>query len=205
MKQGDGVGDYRECSVSEFGEFGVVDAQTYYYALSCLIPTWGASEGKCGDDSFAARYHRTRALAVFAGDPANGGLQLVFERADPEIGLVVYRQPELVENAAGTLLHLWIKSDGSGNHNESEYYLRVAGHWERIETEAWLSDLRQRLPAGLEIWRGIWPDLHTMLAEASLYRAGDANCCPSGGIARIQLAIREKRLLLDSLVVEETP
>ena len=204
VKPGNKPGDYRECRISEFGEFGAVDGRTYFYALYCLIPSESDAGGKCGYDSFVARYHRSRALAVFSRDPSNGNVQLVFERADPDFGSA-YDKPQMIQNAAGTLLQLSIDADGTGHFNESEYYLRNAGRWERIESEAWLNDLRKRLPNGLEIWKGVWPDLGTMRAEAGLYRAGDANCCPTGGIARIQLAIRARRLVLVSVVVDKNP
>ncbi len=205
VKQGNGIAEYNECNVSEFGEFGAVDGHTYYFALYCLMPNWRTAVGKCGDDSFTARYHRGRALAVFSRNPSNGNVQLVFERAEPEIGVVLYSRPEIIQNPAGTLLILPITVDGTGNGNVSEYYMRDSGRWEQIETEAWLSDLGNRLPAGLRIAKGVWPDLRTMRAGAGLYRAGDANCCPTGGTARIRLAIRGMRLVIESLVVEEAP
>lgn len=66
--RGGGFSDLRECRVSEFGEFGSVDEQTYYYALYCLIPNHAPDEGKCDDGSFNSRYNRWRALAVFVRD-----------------------------------------------------------------------------------------------------------------------------------------
>ena len=205
VKRGSGPGDFRDCRVSEFGEIGAVDRQRYYYAIYCLVPSDTTTQGECGDDSFIARYHRQRALAIFARDSSGENTQLVFERASPEIGAVLYEKPELIQNAAGTLLYLPIVIDGTGHGNESEYYLRGASDWDPIEAETWMTELRTRLPAGLEIWRGVWPDLNTMRAEAGLYRVGDSNCCPTGGIARIRLAIRARRLVIDSLVIDRTP
>ncbi len=206
VKQGSGPDDYRECRVSEFGRLGVVDADTYYYAIYCLIPNWrNINEGHCGDDSVNAVSHRTTALAVFSAAPSQAGLQLAFERASGEIGVYVYLQPSIVQSAAGTLLHLSIAYAGTGNINASEYYVREAGVWERIESESWLKDLQVRLPAGLEIWKGVWPDVRTLRAEASLYRKGDGNCCPTGGVARIQLAFRTRHLVLESVSFERIP
>jgi hypothetical protein len=59
VKQGSGPSDFRECRVSEFGELGVVEGETYYYATYCLIPSYTTEKGECGDDSFIARYAAT--------------------------------------------------------------------------------------------------------------------------------------------------
>jgi putative endonuclease len=203
VKQGSGPSDFRECRVSEFGEFGVVDGETYYYALYCLIPSYTTEKGECGDDSFIARYHRARGLAVFVRNPSRENARLLFERVDPEIGTVYYEKPEIVHNPAGTLLYLPVAIDGTGRGNESDYYLRETGEWVPLETAAWLAALLKRIPAGLEIWKGVWPDLRTMRAEAGLYRAGDANCCPTGGVARVRLAIRSRQLVIDSVVIDK--
>jgi hypothetical protein len=205
VKQGRGPSDYRECRVSEFGEFGVVDGETYYYAIYCLIPSYTAEKGECTDDSFIAHYHRARALAVFARDTSSDLAWVLFERASPEIGSVVYSgKPEIIRNAAGTVLSLPIAIDGTGSGNASEYYLREGRAWAPIDAETWLGDLKPRIPTGLELRKGVWPDLHTMRVDVDLYRPGDANCCPTGGTARAQLAIRSRRLLIESLVLEKT-
>ena len=53
--------------------------------------------------------------------------------------------------------------------------------------------------SGLEMRMGVWPDLHTMRAEAGLYQPGDPNCCPTGGIVRARLAIRSQRFVIVSV------
>ena len=121
VKQGNGPVNYRECRVSEFGEFGAVGGQVYYYAIYCLMPTETTDNGTCGDDSFSARYHRARGLAVFARDPAGENARLMFDRADIEIGTVYYLKPAIIQNAAGALLHLPIAVDGTSGGNLSEY------------------------------------------------------------------------------------
>jgi hypothetical protein len=203
VKQGSGPSDFRECRVSEFGEFGAVDGETYYYAIYCLIPSDTTENGECGDYSFIARYHRARGLAVFVRNPSSENARLLFERVDREIAMVYSEKPEIVRNSAGTLLYLPVAFDGTGHGNDSDYYLREAGEWVPIEAAAWLAELGRRIPAGLGIWKGVWPDLRTMQAEAGLYRADDANCCPTGGIARIRLAIRSRQLVIDSVVIDK--
>ncbi|MFN7992580.1 MAG: hypothetical protein U0Q18_03220 [Bryobacteraceae bacterium] len=42
-----------------------------------------------------------------------------------------------------------------------------------------------------------------MPAEAGLYREGDANCCPTGGTARTQLAIRSNRFEIESITIDD--
>jgi hypothetical protein len=203
VKKGTEDGDFRDCKVSEFGQFGTVEGESYFYAVYCLIPGDEKNKGQCGDDSFVARYHRHRGLAIFAADPSLENTRLLFERVSSDIGIYFYEKPQIVQTAAGTLLYIPIALDGTGNGNESEYYIRGSGQWEPIDTQYWLDELPQRLPAGLQIWKGIWPDVKTLQAEAGLYREGDANCCPTGGIARIQLTIRDRRFLIDSVVIEQ--
>jgi hypothetical protein len=202
VKRGNEPDDLRDCRVSEFGEFEAIDGQTYYYALYCLIPNDATDKGQCGDLSFSALYHRHRGLAVFTQDRSSGDIRLLFERVSNDIGALIYEKPQIISGRDRTLLYLPIALDGTGNGNESEYYLREKGKWEPIESQGWLSDLQSRIPAGLQIWKGVWPKLDTMEAEAGLYRKGDANCCPTGGTALIRLAIRSRQFVIDSVAFE---
>lgn len=204
VKLGEKPDDLRDCRVSEFGEFGAIDGQTYYYALYCLIPNYTPDNSKCNDDStFIAGYYRQLGLAVFVGDSLSGSASLLFERATSDVGTLVYEKPQIIGTVDRTLLYLNIRVDGTGHYNASEYFVRESGAWAPVESEEWLKDLGQRLPAGLEIWKGVWPDLKTMTAVAGLYRSGDANCCPSGGTAQIGLAIESRRFVLKSLAIEK--
>src|SRR6266581_6836737 len=97
--------DAKECKVTESDQFGVVDGERYFYAIYCLMPGF-EKESKCGDNTFAGSYHSRRGLAVFVqkGEFA----ELLFERADPDIGITYYEKPELIEIGKTTVLVLKI-------------------------------------------------------------------------------------------------
>ncbi len=186
------------CAVTAFDSFGRVDNETYYYGLYCLIPNHSRDTEQCG----SGKYYSTRGSAVFVQQGADKA-RLLFERASSEIGIYVYDEPEIVESTAGIILALTIRFDGTGNGNASEYYLRKKGAWQRIESETWAEDLRKKIPAGLEIWKGVWIDLETMTAKAGLYRKGDGNCCPTGGEAHVQVAVENDRFEVKSVKIEQ--
>ncbi len=188
-----------ECGVTAFDSFGSIDNKTYYYARYCLVPNHSKDTEKCVPGS--PGYYDSRGLAVFVQQGADQA-RLLFERASSEIGIYAYDEPELVQTAAGALLVLKIRIDGTGNGNASEYYLQKKGTWQRIESESWFEDVKKKLPPGLETWKGGWIDLETMTAEAGLYRKGDANCCPTGGTAHIQVAVENDRFVVKSVKIE---
>ncbi len=196
--------EFRECRVSEFSQIGTVGTRIFYYAIYCLIPHSSGKSGGCSGDSFTSRYHRSRALAIFARDGSSDeNVRLLLERAGPEIGVYVYEKPGLVNNAAGTILYAPIRVDGTANENASEYFLLAADEWQRIESETWRIDLRRRIPSNLEIWKGTWPDLRTMQAEVALYRKGDSNCCPTGGAAHVRLSIQDGKFVIESVSIDK--
>ncbi len=202
VKVGPGENDAAECAVTGFENLGEVDGQNYYYARYCLIPNHSKGQGGCGSDTFNGSYFQGRAMAVFIQDGADKA-RLVFERASSEIGMFVYDAPELVETAAGTVLVLKIALDGTGHGNESEYYLREKGAWQKIESKSWVDDVIKKIPPGVQMWKGLWIDLETMSAKAGLYRKGDANCCPTGGEAHIRVAIENDRFAVKSVKIEQ--
>ena len=202
VKRGTGPENIGDCRVSAFGMLGTFDNRTYYYALYCLVLSDQIGQGTCTGDSFNSRYHRSRGLVVFEGDRVNA--HVLFERVNGEIGMYVYAEPEVTRSSAGTVLYLPIRVDGTGNYNESEYYVRGRGGWEPLDFETWQKDLVARVPAGREIWKGLWLNLKTMRVESGLYRKGDGNCCPTGGSIRARLAIRDKKFVIASASVDTT-
>jgi len=202
VKRGSGPDDIGDCRVTAFGALGTLDNRVYYYALYCLILSDQIGQGTCAGDSFNSRYHRHRGLVVFEGDRTSA--HVLFERVNGEIGTYVYAEPEVTRTPAGTVLYLPIRVDGTGNYNESEYYMRMSGRWQPLDFESWQRELVSRVPPGRQIWKGLWLNLKTMRAETGLYRRGDANCCPTGGTIRARLAIRDLRFVIASVSVDTT-
>lgn len=194
--------DAAECSVTKFGVIGTVNGRTYYYSIYCLIPGYSIKEGGCTSGSFSARYNNARAMAVFVSNEKAGKATLWREFADTEIGVSGYDKPELIVNSFGTILYLPIHIDGTGAGNISEYHLwdEKSKRWKKLDADSWLKDIK--IPAGLAINKGIWPDLKFMNAKAYLYRGDDANCCPTGGMAHIQLTIKNNRFAIKSVTID---
>lgn len=205
IKIGSGPEDAADCQVSDFQRLGELEGSTYYYALYCLIPSREKGQVKCGDNSYEANMNSRRGEAIFTQAGRSGPLQLLFKRAAEDLEMFGYEKPQLIPSPQGPLLLLPIVVVGTGAGNESELYIREKGRWERIDTESWLKDLTARLPKGREIWKGIWPDYQTMTAEAGLYKPADANCCPTGGNATIQLSLNHHKIELKSVSFQTLP
>lgn len=50
------------------------------------------------------------------------------------------------------------------------------------------------LPAGSGIWKGGGFSLADLRYVSEVWKAGDANCCPSGGVLQIQLQLKDRKL-----------
>jgi hypothetical protein len=187
-----------DCRVSEFGSIGIFNNQTYYYAIYCLIPGHSIQNGKCGSDSFNAQYYKEQAMAIFINKGLSDEATLLMERSAEELGTMSYGEPELIVNSFGTFLYLPIHVQGTGAGNSSEYYFwdEKSKKWQKLETNSWTQNIK--IPPGLSINKGIWPDLRKMTAEAYFYRSNDYNCCPTGGKAQIKLTIVNGRLSIKS-------
>jgi len=109
------------------------------------------------------------------------------------------------------MLHVPGYAGGAGTYNADLLFVwRDAGaavyrgRWSAVDLERWRSDIGQILPEGLEIWQGVDYDFddwfHNVLdARTPLWRAGDGNCCPSGGWATIRFAIEDDVLVVTGL------
>jgi hypothetical protein len=201
VTRGNNPDDYRDCAVTESGQVGTVDGTTYWYAIYCLIPSYNDDGARCGDRSFHATYFRNRGMALFAAEAPSGMARVLLDRVSDDYGLYYYERPQIVLAPVGRVLHIPIVVDGTGNGNESEYYLRGSGHWARIDATSWIDDVKQRLPPGMELWKGLWPDLTSMKVDTMMYRRGDANCCPTGGHVQISLGLSANRFVIESLAI----
>jgi hypothetical protein len=103
---------------------------------------------------------------------------------------------EYFQSPAGPLLRLPVPVSGTGAFNEDFLFLWRDGAWQEIDTRSWLRTLK--LPPGHGIWKGVVVDPRTFSARSSVWRDGDGNCCPSGGEVDVRLALKGRRLEIES-------
>ncbi len=89
--------------------------------------------------------------------------------------------------------------NGTGGCGQAFFAYR-AGKWRAIKT-AFLDSLNRRYPGAVA--HGFHVNVHTLAADAALYSAGDANCCPSRS-AEMQLRLRGDALEIVSLRARPT-
>ena len=122
----------------------------------------------------------------------------------------VYQQPDWAEGAGGPDGDLFVAvagtQDGTGAQN-ADVMFRLADDDARplvqIDNFSWRDTLDDRLPRGLEVWKGVRFIYGALMAETSLWRTNDANCCPTGGEAFLDFEIRDDRLALTGVQVND--
>ena len=97
--------------------------------------------------------------------------------------------------------------DGTGAHN-ADVMFRLTGDTARplvqVDNFSWRDTLNDHLPQGLEVWKGVRFFYGSLMAQASLWRSNDANCCPTGGSAFLDFEIRDDRLNLQQVDVSNS-
>ena len=199
LKIGPGVADVAECQVTDFRAIGKMGNQTYYYALYCLTPNDSVAEEKCDARMKSSPWYRTDGVAIFVQDGQASRMRIMYDPGDIEIGMFNYGKPEIIKNQIGTFLLVPIQLTGTGHGNASQVYFWDGRTWRPLDTQAWLTDLRARLPRDREIRKGVWPDFRTLKTNVPLYKREDPNASPSGGTALIELAVTGNKLSIKSV------
>jgi len=70
------------------------------------------------------------------------------------------------------------------------------GQWHEVDTQTYQADLKKRIPAGLSIEKGLYPDYRKMTVESGLWKKSDPNCCASGGQFTAKLSVENDRLVI---------
>lgn len=116
-------------------------------------------------------------------------------------------EPVYVRGEGGEFLHIPVTSRGSGAANEDVAFRRVhaEGRWQDIDIFRWQNEVDGRMPRGLTAMRGYNLDLANLRATTNAMRPQDQNCCPTGGIVIVQLALRGDQLMVDRVEVRPMP
>lgn len=121
----------------------------------------------------------------------------------------IYGQPEWAgDEDEGGVVHVAVPGvhGGTGAHN-ADVVFRLTDDAHRplrqIDNFTWREGLDARLPQGLEVWKGVNFAYEALMADTALWRTSDANCCPTGGEAYLDFEIRDDRLTLTGVQVND--
>ena len=85
----------------------------------------------------------------------------------------------------------------------TQYYVWRADRWLAIDAQHWQHDLQARLPKGTSSRNlSASPDLENMRAEVKLFNTQDADCCPSGGVAKVVIGLQTNQFIVKNLTIQ---
>lgn len=156
----------------------------------CTAPSGGYVNGPNGQ-SLAWQIQRgstdnagvTEGLVLFAVDGA------LLRPIGWSFEAVRFEAPTIFEQDGAVFVAAKGGQAGTGSGNADILFRLDGDHWTEIEVESWKVAMDEALSDGLGVWKGVdyvWPE---MTAFTSLWRDEDANCCPSGGQAAIDLRV----------------
>jgi hypothetical protein len=179
-------GRWPSCRMVKSHWVATIGLLDFYQAQYCL----GGGGGGC----------EQRALLLFSNRAYNRAARLVLQRIDP--GDTEYGDPLVVQSGEDSLLV--VSASAPGAAETREHYLWRDNRWMPVEARSWLRDLAPRLPRGASVRAGVTPEAETMSARVPLYRQGDADCCPSGGVAHVELGVAGGRFTVRAVTVAAT-
>jgi hypothetical protein len=87
---------------------------------------------------------------------------------------------------------------GTGNNFYEDYFWFGSNGPVRIDIGVISAALKSILPKGLGVWKGGGLDMESLRYRMPVWKEGDANCCPSGGMVVIAFRLDGGRLLITS-------
>lgn len=164
-------GRWPSCHVTRGRWVGTIDFIDLYQAQYCL--------GKTGESC------DQRAQVIFGNRAYTPEAKALLVRIDP--GATAYDDPLIVISGDERVMSL-SAHDPAGALSKS-YYLWRSDHWMPMDAQGWQHGLAGKLPVGASVRQAAWPDLETMSARVNLFRENDADCCPTGGLANVELGL----------------
>lgn len=175
-------GRWAYCSVTKNSWFATIDELDLYQSQYCL----GNKAGVC----------KQRAQLLFANRAYTSKAKLLLQRVDS--GSTTYDDPMTVNTENGVIMML---SKRIGSVTNNTYYYWQTNRWLPVQSQAWQRQLPQYLPKDMMMRNKPLLDIGTMSANAKLYRTRDADCCPSGGVAEVDLILSQGKFAVKSVEV----
>jgi hypothetical protein len=144
---------------------------------------------------------------VYAVQYPSGLTGVLVERQPDRFLPVLYVNPELqidrlevmkVGNNEDLLAYSTTMS-GTGHFTQDWYFVLENGIPKSIHYRTVLADeLKKILPANSGVWKGRGFNAETFVFSQSVWKQGDANCCPTGGSVEVVLGLEKNRFVVES-------
>src|SRR5579883_2484386 len=136
--------------------------------VECRVEEAGAVAGDARGLRYRLQVYRDGELRLGSGVVVLAERREHPERLSPVAATYaeqgVFAAPEAIDSPAGALLLIPGHLEGTGNFNVESLYLVEDGKLRDIDTGSWQSELARRLPKGLAVWKGVYPDYAKMTA-----------------------------------------
>lgn len=87
---------------------------------------------------------------------------------------------------------------GTGNNFYEDYFWFSSAGAARIDIETIGEAMKSVLPKGYGVWKGGGLDMAALSYHNSVWKEGDANCCPSGGAVDVRFRLDGSRVIVTS-------
>jgi hypothetical protein len=180
-------GRWANCHVTRGRWVATIDFLDLYQAQYCLSKTGDICD--------------KRAIVIFANRAYTPDATVLMVRMDDSA--MAYDDPLVVINGDESVMSVSAHSV-AGNITKS-FFLWRADHWVPMKAQTWLPELSASIPQGSSFRQGSsWPDLETMSAQVSLFKKGDSDCCPSGGVADVELGLSNEQFTVKQVKVRSS-
>lgn len=193
----------------------VVFGANYAAAIDvrCLYRTEAPCRPIANGRIVGARYGEPLIWQQMVLTPSDGPITNMLVIAQSDSGEIPYvlaaRQtdgwfapPTLIENGTeGMLIHAPGRRAGSGSARADIILSRHSQGWTTFSISDLVDEAQRLMPQGFALARGVQVDLTEMIMTAPVSRIGDGECCPTGGMALIDLEMPEGNMIGVSRVV----
>jgi hypothetical protein len=116
-----------------------------------------------------------------------------------------YSDPMVVNSGDDSVMSMGSRS--STGAVTTQYFVWRANRWATVDAKLWQhdlqADLQAKLPKGTSArTTSASPDLENMAAEVPLFNIHDADCCPTGGVAKVAIGLENSQFIVKNLTIQ---
>jgi len=164
--------------------------------LTCRVAKSGMVAGSGGALRYQIQEYVDDGAVLGAGVAVSGSDARPVAEAAAEDAR--FNKPVQFRNKFGDVLDLGAETHGTGQFPLGRLFIGRDKGWAPIDVEAWQDELAKRLPNGMQVWRGPFPDYPNFAAAAVVrQKAKGGSIEDNEGYAAIRLTLVGNKLVID--------